>query len=91
MHVGAGRAAVEAGDDVDARVAVGVAGRAFGADEFDFEAALLQPRADVFGAGPIGLAGRVDGRKADQVGGQRDQVVDPIIDRFQQEFVHSAN
>ncbi len=81
MHAGAGRAAVEAGDDIDARIAVGVAGRAFGADELGFEAALLQPRTDVFRARPVGLAGRVDGRKADQVGGQCDQVVDPSVDR----------
>ena len=86
--VGAGAAAVETGDHIGARVAVGVAGRAFAAHEFDFEAALLQPRAKIFGAGLIGFAGRVDGRKADQVGGQRDEVVDAVVDGFQELFVH---
>ena len=91
MDAGAGRAAVEAGDDIDARIAVGVAGRAFGADEFGLETTLLQPRADIFGAWPIGFARRIDGRKADQVGGQRDQVVDPVVDRLEESFVHPAS
>ena len=88
MHRRAGAAAVETGDHVGARVAVGVAGRAFAAHELDAEAALLQPRAEIFGARRIGFAGRVDGRKADQVDGQRDEVVDAVVDRFQQVLVH---
>ena len=85
------RPAVEAGDDVDARIAVGVAGRAFGADEFDAEAALLQARGQVFGAGAVGVAGRIDRRKADQVGGQRREILGPLLDRSGKPVVHVGN
>ena len=36
------------------------------------------------------LAGRIDGRKADQVRGQRNQIVDPVVNRLQESFVHPA-
>ena len=88
MHGGARAAAVETGDHIGAGIAVGVAGRAFAAHIFDAEAALFQPRAEIFGAGRIGFAGRVDGREADQIGGQRDEVVDALVDRFQELLVH---
>ncbi|MNS58488.1 hypothetical protein D3C72_914100 [compost metagenome] len=73
--------ALPAGDDIGAGIGVAVARRAFAAHIFDDEAALLQPLADVFGAGAIGLARRVDGGKADQVLGQGDQFVGAAVDQ----------
>src|SRR5690606_7655387 len=63
----AGLAAGPAGDYVGAGVLVAVAGGTLAAHIFDGEAALFQPLADVFGAGAIGLARRVEGGEADQV------------------------
>ncbi|MNT08320.1 hypothetical protein D3C72_1430590 [compost metagenome] len=84
-----------AGDDVGAGVGVAVARRAFSAHILDGEAALLQPLADVLGAGAIGLARRVDGGKADQVLGQGDQfvgaAVDQVHDRLQGGGAHRSD
>ena len=90
MHAGARRAAVETGDDVDARIAVRIARCSLGTDELGLEAALAQALADIFGAGPVCLPRRIDGREADQFGGERDQIVDPVVDRPEESFIDHA-
>jgi len=75
MHAGAGRSALTARHNVPTRIAVAVAGRAVGADHFNVEPPLLQPRRQIFADLQIGLAWRIERRDADQVLGQRDQLV----------------
>ena len=91
MHAGAGRAAVEARDHVDSRIAVAVAWRALGTDEFGFEAEFLQTRAKELGAWPIGLAWRIDRREADQIRGQRNEFVCPVLDRPEKSLIHAKS
>src|SRR6185312_14660933 len=84
MNAGTGRAAVETGDYIDARIAVAVARRSFGANEFGLKTPPFQPRGEVFGTGAIGFPWRIDGRETDQVRGQFDQFVRAPVDQFQQ-------
>src|SRR5690606_3246059 len=88
MHRAAARAAVEARDDIGARIAVAVARRAFAAHVHGLETGAPQPLAEIFGAGRVGLAGRVDRRKTDKVDGQRDKVFDTVFDRAGESFIH---
>jgi hypothetical protein len=81
-------AAFEAGDHIGTRVAVVVARRALAAHIVDRKAAAPQPLAEILRAGPVGLARRIDRRKADQLGGQRDQLFDAVVDRSGQCLVH---
>ncbi len=86
MHTWARPAAFPAGYDIDPGIGVAVAGRAFGADIGDLETAAFQPLAQIFGARPIGVAGRVDSRKADQILGQGRQFVGAVFDPTQYVF-----
>jgi hypothetical protein len=86
----AGAAALHARDDVRAGIAVGIAGRSFAANETDSEAAPAEPFGNEFRAGRIGLAGRIDGRKTDEVGGERDELVDPRVDGFCKSLDHGG-
>ena len=76
----AGRRALAAGDEVPARMLVAVAGRALGAEQLDGEAARRQAVADVLADREVVVAGRVDRRDADEVLGQRDEVVAAVGD-----------
>ena len=75
----AGPAALEAGDDVEARVAVAVAGAALAALIGDLEAAGPQALADQLGAGHVGVARRVHGRDADELAGERHELVATVV------------
>ena len=68
------------GDHVPARIAVAVAGGALRAHEGRREAERREPPGDDLAAVAIGLAGRVDRGDADQLGGQRHQIVAAILD-----------
>ena len=57
-----------------------------GADVIDGEAAGGEAIADEAGAGFIGVAGRIDGRKADEIAGERDEVVASGLDPVEQPF-----
>jgi hypothetical protein len=83
-------ATLDARDDIRARIAVGIAGRSFAADEADREAAPPEPFAHEFGAGRIGFARRVDGRETDEVGGELNEVFDPFVNRFCQFVDHDG-
>ena len=91
MDRGAGTAALDARHHVDARVEVAVARRALGAHELDGKAAFAQSLCDVFRARPVGVARRVDGRKADEVGGQRGEFVAARADPAGHAVFHAAN
>ncbi len=86
MHARARPAAFAAGYDIDPGIGVAVARRTFGADIGDLEAATLQPLAQIFGARTIGVAGRIHGRKADQVLGQGRQIGGAVFDPAQHAF-----
>ena len=60
----------------DARIAVGVAGRAFAAHELDCRSRASAAARRYIRRRAVGFARRVDGREADQVDGQRDELVD---------------
>src|SRR6185312_4712012 len=62
----------------------------FAAHEADREAAPPEPLADEFGAGRIGLARRVDGREADEVGGKLNEVVHPFVNRLCKSVDHEG-
>ena len=78
-------------DDIGARIPVGVAGRAFAADIDDVEAPAPEASADILGARHVGLARRVDRRKADEVGGECDEFVAAPVDGAEEAFVHGAD
>jgi hypothetical protein len=80
VHAATGRSGLAPGDDVDARIAVIIAGRAFGAHILDGEPAAAQPRADVFRAGTIGPAGWIDRRKTRKIPRQLDDLLAPRVD-----------
>ena len=91
MNGGTACPAIESSDDVNPRIAVGIAGRSLSANELDAKAALLQPLADVFGARPVGVAGRVHRWKADQVRRKRGEVIGSVFDGFGKALVHAPN
>ena len=80
MHARPRTVAFDAADDVGARIAVVVAGRADPAHIFDGEAPRGQPLPDILGAGRVAFTRRVDGGKADELGGQFGQFVRPPVD-----------
>ena len=82
MHDRTGTASFDARHHIRARIAVRVAGRPFAADESDREAAAPESRGHELRAGRIGFAWRIHGRKADEVGGERHEVLDPRVDRL---------
>jgi hypothetical protein len=85
MHARTRSAALAARNHVDARIAVVVARRAFGPHILDGEAARRESLADELGTRPVGLAGRVDGWKTNQLPRQLDQLVAPFVDRSEQD------
>src|ERR1700733_15896259 len=66
VHAGPARSTFAARDDIDARMALTVAGRAGGMHILDGETTRAQTPADKFGAGPEGFTGRVDSGKTNQ-------------------------
>ncbi len=91
MHRLAGHAAVEAGDHVDARIAVGVARRALGTDQLGLEAEPAQTGGEILRAWSVGVARRVDSGEADKIGRQRHEVFGAALDRFEQSFLHGLS
>ena len=59
-------------DDVDARMALGVLGKAFGREVLDIESAALQTISDEVRAVVVSLTRRIDRRNANEIGGERD-------------------
>ncbi len=80
MHAIARAPAFAACDDVPARVFVAVAGRAVGADQFGFKPRSPQTPVQIVADRAIIASRRVQRGDADQVLGQRDQVIAPVGD-----------
>ncbi len=83
VHDRVRRASVPGADDVDARMARGVLGTAFGGEVLDVESAALQTIADEVRAVFVSLAGRIDRRNANEIGGERDSLRRRRIDLSQ--------
>ena len=71
-------------DHVDARVVGPVLGKPVGRVELCLEAEPAERVADAAGARFVGLAGRIDGRDGDEVGGERDQLAGEGVDRLEE-------
>ena len=70
-------------DDVDARVAPGMLGKAFGRKVLDIESAALQTISNEVRAVAVSLTGRIDRRNANEIGGERDSLRRRRIDLSQ--------
>ena len=70
-------------DDVDARVALGVFGKAFGREVLDIESAALQTISNEVRAVAVSLTGRIDRRNANEIGGECDSLRRRRIDLSQ--------
>ena len=86
-----GPAALEAGDDVEARVAVAVAGAALAPLIGDLEAAGPQALANQLGAGHVGVARRVHGRDADELASERHEFVATVVQPAQHAVLHGPS
>src|ERR1035441_9077925 len=80
MHTRSGSGARTPCNDVDARMALAVAGSARGTYVVYGEAASTQAIADEFSAGAVCFAGRIYRREANQRAGQFDQLLAAPID-----------
>ncbi len=77
--------------DVGAGIAVAVTGSPFAAHEDRLEPRAAQPAGDILGARRVGLSRRIDGGKADKVGGEGDKVVAAVVDGAPESFVHGTD
>ncbi len=74
VHDRVRRASMPGPDDVDARVALRVLGKAFGREVLDLESATLQAISNEVRAVVVRLTGRIYRRDADEIGGERDSL-----------------
>ena len=80
MYTIPGSATVPAGDNIPTRIFFAVAGCAKGAHQLGFETRCAQPLIKVFANLAVIVARRGQGGNADQILGQRDQVVAAACD-----------
>lgn len=90
MDAGARAVALDAGDDIAARIAVAVGDGAFGTNIGDIEPARRQAGADELRTGRVCLAGRVDGGEANKLLRQGDQLIALGVDALPDMSVHSC-
>src|SRR3712207_3207276 len=74
------RATLATSDNIPARMPLGVAGRPLSADELRMELARPKPRGDQLATLAIKIAGGIPRRDADEISGQRGQLVAPRLD-----------
>ena len=80
MHAVAGARALDAGDEVPARIGLAVAGRAMGADQFGREAAFGEIGGEKIADLAVIAPRRVQRRNAYQCLRQRDQIIAARVD-----------